>query len=581
MVNTSALFWAATSEYISCRKNELRNPLAKLLKNISLILTEGEKRNAFSLVLANLLVSLLDIFSLIILLFLIRFYSPEGAGNRISLLPSWLANRDSLAFILAFLVFFIGKSWAGFLVYQAQSRFVYRVASRISRGNLLKYLEGNYAGYVHQDSSVLVRRISQEPNEFCHYVLAGVQQIITETGLIALTISAILLYNARLFLFLFLILLPAVVGLSLFTKNRLRQVRAHIKTFGEKALQHLQEALSGFVESNLFGKNRFFTDRFVAYQERQNRFLADLVVTQGASTRVIEVFAVLGLFLLIAAAHWSGQSNGVGLITLGAFVAGAYKILPGVVKILNLSGQIKTYEFTLDDLLKDAQSPSRTAPGAEPVPIHAVSFRELAFFHGEHPILKGLSAEFHAGELVGFSGLSGKGKTTLINLLLGFLEPQQGEIRFNGAGVSAANRQAFWSRISYVKQSPFLLYDSIASNIALEDKEYDPERMLRAVQSSGLETLVHEYPGGLRKMITEGGKNISGGQRQRIALARAFYKEADFLILDEPFNELDKGAERELMVHIKKLAESGKIVLLVTHDPASLAYCHQIIALDA
>jgi ABC-type bacteriocin/lantibiotic exporter with double-glycine peptidase domain len=102
----------------------------------------------------------------------------------------------------------------------------------------------------------------------------------------------------------------------------------------------------------------------------------------------------------------------------------------------------------------------------------------------------------------------------------------------------------------------------------------------QVIVSTGLLPFITKFPEGIQKIITENGKNISGGQRQRITIARALYKNADLIILDEPFNELDEESEMALLSHFKQLANAGKMVLLITHNRTSLSFCNKIISLD-
>ena len=178
------------------------------------------------------------------------------------------------------------------------------------------------------------------------------------------------------------------------------------------------------------------------------------------------------------------------------------------------------------------------------------------------------------------SAMSGKGKTTVINLLLGFLNPGSGNIVVNGDIAASAERQRYWKAISYVKQEPFLFHDTIFHNITMDENKYDEERMRAIVEIAGLSGFLPAFSSGLKIIITENGKNISGGQRQRIAIARALYKEADLIILDEPFNELDEESELAMLRHFKKLSEKGKIIILVTHNKESLSFCDKIISMD-
>lgn len=184
------------------------------------------------------------------------------------------------------------------------------------------------------------------------------------------------------------------------------------------------------------------------------------------------------------------------------------------------------------------------------------------------------------GDFIGISGISGKGKTTIIHLLLGFLDPCSGTISVNGSITEGIVRQQYWKAISYVKQQPFLIHDTILHNITMNEDRCDEERLRQAVEASGLSGTLVKFPSDLQQRISENGRNISGGQRQRIAIARALYKEADLIILDEPFNELDEESELAVLRHFKELSQKGKMIILVTHNKQSLSFCDRIIALD-
>lgn len=134
--------------------------------------------------------------------------------------------------------------------------------------------------------------------------------------------------------------------------------------------------------------------------------------------------------------------------------------------------------------------------------------------------------------------------------------------------------------MAYVRQQGFFIHDTVLRNITLEEEQYDRENLEYALQISGLKNVLAGFPERIEKVITENGKNISGGQQQRIAIARALYKNTPFILLDEPFNELDEEATQTLLQHFKELAAAGRSVLMITHDKKSLVYCNKIISLD-
>jgi len=553
----------------------------QILKNTLAVLNPKERRRLGMLIILDVCISIADILFLALLLFIIHFYT-EPAGTVTSPLPlSWPADHNSLLPIVVFFLLFSAKNLAGFLIYRAQCRFLCRVASRISEHKLAAYLGGSYSGYIDVDSSVNVREISHDPTEFAQHVLGGIQQIITQLVLIVLAITAIVFFNAKLFLLLLIILLPPVFGIFYIIRMKRSSVRNAAMTTREKSLQRLQEALTGFVESNIYKKNDAFLNRYITYQKEFNNYISNQLVVQGIPNRMIEIFALLGMAVLIMINKWSGTGDNTAIITIGVFMAAAYKIIPGIVKILSTSGQINTYAFTVNNLAKATGRAPEKRNEMQPVPvIRSVKFEDVRFSYDGRLILDRFNLHITPGDFVGITGHSGKGKTTILNLLLGFLTPDTGEIIINDTVSDTRMRQQYWQQISYVKQQPFLIHDTILQNITLNGRPGNEQKFEEIAGFSGLTGLVNSFPEKWDKLIAENGKNISGGQRQRIAIARALYKDAALIILDEPFNELDEESEYGLLHHFRQLAQNGKLVIMITHNKKSLSFCNKIISLD-
>jgi ABC-type bacteriocin/lantibiotic exporter with double-glycine peptidase domain len=552
--------------------------LKQILRDIFNILGPHEAHTLWKLALADVLISILDIAFLIGLLYVINFYTQTGVAPSTKYFSLAIFNDHPILPIAVFLLLFAIKNMFGFFISKAQYNFVYGVASRISCDNLLQYLNGPFSDYVHVDSSIMNRKINQQPIEFCHYVLNGIQQIFSQLVLILITVLAIIIFNPFLLPLLILILAPPVFLISFFMKRKLQGGRLQGKTMSEKSIQHLQEALTGYVESNVYLKNDFFTNRYHRFQAELNRYLSERLIMQNMPTRFIEVFAVFGLFALIVLNFLSSHTHSIQFITLGALMAAAYKIIPGIVKITNTAGQVKTYAYTTKGLISGIelqvnQSDLRSS-------ISSISCENVYFNFGEKSVLKAFSLNLIKGDMVGILGLSGKGKTTLVNLLLGFLSPDAGSIYYNGEMADAETRRRYWSGISYVKQQHFFMHASVVENITFKEGDYDREKLKNILTVAGIDKMIKSFPEGLNTMITENGKNFSGGQRQRFILARALYKDFDLLILDEPFNELDEAAEIELLRQLQLIAAAGKIILLITHNIAAFSFCNKKIQLD-
>jgi ABC-type bacteriocin/lantibiotic exporter with double-glycine peptidase domain len=554
--------------------------LKQILSGILAILTSREKVKLFRLILFDLAIGLLDIAFLGTLLVIINFYTSNTVHPKVSFLPASLVNQNSLLLIGTFCLLFCIKNWFGFAGLKSQYYFFYEVASRLSKRNIMNYFRNDYLQYVAVDSSVYVRNISQQPIEFSSYILTNFQQVVSQIILIFFTICAILFYHPTLFLLLFLFLLPPVAALGWYIRRKLKDIRSQIKVTGEKTLQHLHESLAGYVESNIYGKNDFFSERFYQYQHRLDENIATQQTLQSLPSRLIEIFAVLGFFILVAVNKLSANAPAIDLLSIGIFMAAAYKIIPGIIKILNCTGQIKTYQFTINDLLLPGAAEPVNYVERDMQTIQSIKFERVYFKHNNQQVLNGVSFNLKRGDFAGLSAPSGRGKTTIVNLLLGFLEPGCGAVYLNDKTADIRERQTYRKRISYVKQQSFFIHDSILKNITLADNEYNREKLMEVICFCGVDQLLDKYPEGLEKIITENGKNISGGQRQRVMLARALYHDFDLLVLDEPFSEMDDHSEKEILQRLQLLAEKGKMILFITHKKESLSYCNKMILID-
>ncbi|WP_179413603.1 ATP-binding cassette domain-containing protein [Mucilaginibacter sp. E4BP6] len=541
------------------------------------ILDHKEKVKFGLNIILDLLIGVLDIVFLGLLLIVINFYSTNQLPVTHFLQQS-LFDKNSLVLISFFLGLYGIKNWLGYHISKSQNSFFYDVASRLSKQNMLDYLSEDYFKFINIDSSVYTRKISQQPIEFSNYILTNIQQIISQSILIFFTIVGILFYHPSLFISLFVLLMPPVILSGYYIKCRLKDVRTNSKLTSQLTLQYLKESLSGYIESNVYNKNIFFTDRYWRYQKQLNGYIATQQTLQGLPSRLIEVFAVLGFLILIAINKYFSGNHGVGLLDIGVFMAASYKIIPGVVKILNSTGQIKTYEFTLNDLQRDKEV--AISAGILKSSISSIQFNKIGFSYRHNQVLNNFSLDLSSGDFVGITGPSGLGKTTIVNLLLGFLEQDSGTISINNVETNSSDRQLFWNRIAYSKQQSFFINDSILKNIILTDGGYDSSKLDHVLSFCGVDNILGQYPEGIEKLITENGKNISGGQKQRLMLARALYHDFDLLILDEPFSELDDIAEKTLLIKLRLLAQKGKMIIMITHNKSSLSFCNKLISLN-
>jgi ATP-binding cassette, subfamily B, bacterial PglK len=211
------------------------------------------------------------------------------------------------------------------------------------------------------------------------------------------------------------------------------------------------------------------------------------------------------------------------------------------------------------------------------------SINNISFYYPNTKILalKGLSLTICANDSIGLIGASGSGKTTLVNIILGLLEPQEGELLYNGNSLSEESLKDWRSQVAYLPQEVFLIDNSLRCNIAFGEgnDEIDEKLLKEALRKARLAKLVEELPKGVHTHIGEHGVRLSGGQRQRVALARAFYNKRNVLVMDESTSALDIETEKQIVEEIKHL--KGQVTMIViAHRLATAQQCDRIYRLD-
>ena len=193
-----------------------------------------------------------------------------------------------------------------------------------------------------------------------------------------------------------------------------------------------------------------------------------------------------------------------------------------------------------------------------------------------------MNLTLHPGEKLAMVGLNGAGKTTLVKLICGFFDPTQGRVLLNGQDIRQYNRKEYYGLFAAVFQSFSVVDCTVAQNVAQEAKEIDRERVARCLEQAGLLEKVGELPQGMNtylgRELYEEGVELSGGQNQRLMLARALYKNADILLLDEPTAALDPIAENDIYMRYSRMTE-GKTALFISHRLASTQFCDRILFL--
>ncbi len=293
-----------------------------------------------------------------------------------------------------------------------------------------------------------------------------------------------------------------------------------------------------------------------------------IVVTREAlseSHEVIRAVAVAGgLYVFVAV--WGQPADSLLVLAL-LFVRTLQKVsqLQSHYQLAAINQPAFAFLRSTIAAAEEAREPGQG--GLPPRLTSAISLRDVSFSYGREKVLEGVSMTLPAGAFIAVVGPSGAGKTTVADLVIGLLRPQQGEIWIDDLPMADIDSQAWRGMIGYVPQETFLFHDSVMANVTLGDEEISRAEVETALRRAEAWAFVAALPEGMDTVVGERGARLSGGQRQRIAIARALIRDPALLILDEATTALDPETEAGIVATVRRL--SGKVtVLSISHQPA-------------
>ncbi|HLK21850.1 MAG TPA: ATP-binding cassette domain-containing protein, partial [Bryobacteraceae bacterium] len=354
-------------------------------------------------------------------------------------------------------------------------------------------------------------------------------------------------------------------------------------------MQSLRQSLAAVKEAKILGRERYFSRRFARIRSGLGDLEAVQLTTEVLPRLVVETTFVLALSALIVIAWLRPMGAGNLTLTLGIFAYGGLRLLPSLHLMVYRFNRIGSGDASVQAVARDWNELSPyVAAGSEVEPALAMKesivFTDVSFSydtaHGlDQPALSDINVTILRGESIGIVGPTGAGKTTLVDLMLGVLEPDEGTIRVDGRDIRTSLR-GWQKQIGYVPQTVYLIDDTIRRNIALglEDAEIDEARVVQAARDAQLDGFLSGLPDGLDTLTGERGLRLSGGERQRIAVARALYRSPAVLIFDEATAALDNLTEQALTTTIQGL--HGKITtVFIAHRLSTVESCDRLIFL--
>jgi ATP-binding cassette subfamily B protein len=350
----------------------------------------------------------------------------------------------------------------------------------------------------------------------------------------------------------------------------------------------VQEGLGGIRDVLIGGSQNIYCEQYRNADFKLRRAQSDNAFIIGSPRYVLEA---LGMLLIALLAYMlTKRLDGVGgaIPVLGALALGAQRMLPALQQAYaawsTIKGELASLQDTLD-LLDQPLPEYANQPDAESIAFrHQIDLQQVSLRYGTQSpwIFKGLNLRIKRGSRVGFIGVTGSGKSSLLDMIMGLLSPTDGVLKIDGIPISEGNSRSWQVHIASVSQSIYLTDNSIEENIAfgLPISRIDLERVMLAARQAGIADFIETLPQKYQTTVGERGVRLSGGQRQRIGIARALYRQADVIIFDEATSALDSETEQAVMQAIADLGDD-LTVLIIAHRLTTLKNCTQIVELGA
>lgn len=488
-------------------------------------------------------------------------------------------------FIILFSVFTI-KTF--FLIYynHIKLKFIENVKVDQSNNLFLYYLNKPYIFHTKNNSSKLIRNLNEA--QALGYIVRSVIELILET-LVLIGICIFLFFlNFKITLLAFLIF--GVLGLTfqVFILKKVRFWGEERQKYAGLKIKTLQQGFGALKDIFVLNKEDFFKQSFASKNQNESKFnyRQSLVIT--LPKYLFEWIALILIVFFLFYIQLEEKNIILYIPLISTFALATYRVVPSIVKIIQAYQGLKYWlpitkpyiERSLN--FKNSKKITKKKNNNDEISKinigkkYNIKIKNLTFgYQKNNPTLKGINLLIKSNSLIGFYGESGSGKTTLVNLLIGLLKPDSGNILFNNMNVSK-NIKKWLNIISYVPQNVYIIDDSISNNIAFghSEKNQNHNKIIKSLKQVHLYNFIKSLKNGLNTNCGELGDLLSGGQKQRLAIARAFYNDSKILIFDEFTNFLDKKNESLILNDVKNMKNKTRII--ISHDLKVLKRCDYV-----
>ena len=569
----------------------------KTIKNLFNLLTPSQRKRFYKLQILVVLMSFAEIIgvaSIIPFMALVGDMNTLQEDNIIAKVyeASGLISESQFILLLGvsvLIMLFISSILSMYTIWKLYI-FANTIGMEISDRLYTHYLRQGWLFHASNSSAQLTKKIATETLRVTGGIIIPIMNMNAKIVLSLLMSLSIFIYDPKV----------SIIGLTVFAiayfilfrvvRIRLFNNGVAISEVYDTRFRLMNEGFGGIKDLLLLGREEFYSKQFIQTGRifaRSNGNNGALAQTPRYFMELIAFGSMISLVLYLLFSH----DGNLGLILpiLSVYALVAIKLLPAFQQIYTgvagVRANLPAFESLQQDLTDSVQTQSLTLTPKQSYlhPKKEILIENVTFNYPgkKESAINEVSMLIPINSVIGIVGPSGSGKSTLIDILLGLIEPQQGQLKIDGLVINDQNRRSWQNNIGFVAQSIFLSEGTISENVAfgIPQHQIDTGRVQNALKLAHLDELINSFEDGILTKVGERGVKLSGGQRQRIGIARALYHNAEILIFDEATSSLDGITEKMIMDAIHDFS-GQKTIILIAHRLKTIQQCDQIFFID-
>ncbi|EIL88227.1 ABC transporter [Rhodanobacter fulvus Jip2] len=501
-----------------------------------------------------------------------------------------LGFEDARSFLIALglvsIATVLGSSVFKTIVLHLLNRFIHLLRHSVSARLLSRYLRQPYEFFLTRNPSVLSRNVLSEVDQLLFNLIQPLSQLIAQGAVVLAVLLLVFLYNPPTALAIVIVVGLLYGGIYGLVRKRLVRIGTERQAANAHRFQSCNEVLGGIKDVKVTHAAMAYQEKFNRASRQLSRHMATSDTLSQSPLYFVEAVGYCGLILLALMLMLNRGDIAHVLPALGLYGFAAYRLLPSAQIMYRGLAKLKFSSAALDAIHHDLLLPDAETAALGPMlaPSEEIHLQDICYAYPstpDKPVLDHFDLRIPAGTSIGITGKTGAGKSTLMDILLGLLQPQSGTMYVDDTVIDAGNVAAWQRAIGYVPQHIYLADASVAENIAfgVARKDIDMAAVERAARAAQIhDFVVDELKDGYDTSIGDRGIRLSGGQRQRIGIARALYRDPPVLFMDEATSALDGETENALNESIQGLSDT-KTILVIAHKESSLKYCKKIVNL--